>query len=353
VLALERYGGSKETEAAVAGGLAYLASIQSPRGFWGSAEDRHEKYGHVAVGKTALALLAFLGAGHTPVSNTAYTEVARKAVDFLLAIQDGPTGHFGYTEAYSHGIATYALAECYAITREESLRGPIERAVGQILLHQEGNEDPRFFGGWGYYYPDGRVFDPWPRVSITAWQVMALESAQLGGLSIDSKVFARAKGFLQRSWDEERGAYSRRAVSGRRTTCPARLRRPLRARSSARDLSSVAFSTARSFSSAHRGLPFHGRRRLRPRPGQRLLLYYGTLAMFRVERAGSVERGHEGHLAARAGDQRLWKPICIPPRTRDDDEDRSTPRRQRPHSRDLLPLLHTALEGAVARSSVR
>ncbi|MHC4831660.1 MAG: hypothetical protein ACYTFT_15105, partial [Planctomycetota bacterium] len=64
-LALEAHGGSEETEAAVARGLAYLASKQKRNGYWGSADDRHEKYEHVAVGKTGLALLAFLGAAHT------------------------------------------------------------------------------------------------------------------------------------------------------------------------------------------------------------------------------------------------------------------------------------------------
>ncbi len=334
LLALEQYGGSKETEAAVSGGLGYLAGIQSPQGFWGAADDRHEKYGHVAVGKTALALLAFLGAGHTPVSSTEHAEVARKAVDFLLAIQDGPTGHFGYTEAYSHGIATYALAECYAITHEERLRAPIERAVGQILLHQESNDDPRFFGGWGYYYPDGRVFDPWPRVSITAWQVMALESAQLGGLTIDSHVFARAKGFLQRAWDEDRGAFRyshdpTRLGSGY-DILPGSTPAAMFALSLlGEDVASETFARARRFvlERAPRSYRFTGSDDFVHRAqGNLYFWYYGTLAMFRVGNA-AWERWNvamKDTLLPAQESNGSWRPICVyADYAGDDDADRS------------------------------
>ena len=60
--ALKELGGTTETEAAVARGLSYLAHSQTSDGFWGSPTDEHEKYGFVAVGKTALVTLAFLGA---------------------------------------------------------------------------------------------------------------------------------------------------------------------------------------------------------------------------------------------------------------------------------------------------
>ena len=54
-----------------------------------------------------------------------------------------------------------------------------------MQAHQSRDPDPRLFGGWSYYYPDGRTYDRWPRASITAWQVMALESARLGGLAVE------------------------------------------------------------------------------------------------------------------------------------------------------------------------
>jgi hypothetical protein len=204
-IALREHGGSVQTEKAVAAGLAYLAKRQKRPGNWGSRDREHEKYLQACVGKTGLALLAFLGAGHTPDSGTEHAAVTRRAVDFLVSIQDEETGHFGYSESYSHGIATYALAECYALTKDARLKEPIERGVVQILRHQNRTRDQRKAGGWSYYYPDGRTFDAWPRVSITAWQVMALESARLSGLEVADGVFDAARTYLWNSVDRRRG----------------------------------------------------------------------------------------------------------------------------------------------------
>jgi hypothetical protein len=205
VKALEEHGGSADTEVAVVSGLSYLAGVQHADGFWGDADDYQQKYGEMRVGKTALALLAFLGAGHTPASGTQYSENTERAVRVLLGCQDPETGHFGRTASYSHAIATYALAECRALTGDERLRPPLERAVDWILRQQHRHEDPRFHGGWGYYYPDGRVFDRWPRTSVTVWQVMALESARLGGLDVPDRAFDDARTFLLNAHDKARG----------------------------------------------------------------------------------------------------------------------------------------------------
>jgi len=206
--ALEELGGGVETEAAVAAGLEYLAARQRDEGFWGDPDHRDDKYGYVLVGKTGLALLAFLGAGHTQESGTEYSEVVEDAVEFLLAVQGERSGHFGGSSAYSHGIATYALAEAYALTEDERLREPLVAAIAQIARHQNQREgDRRRFGGWSYYYPNDRTYDSWPRVSITAWQVMALESARLGGLEIPPRALADAKEFLLNALDEARGCF--------------------------------------------------------------------------------------------------------------------------------------------------
>jgi len=217
--ALEEFGGSEGTEHAVAMGLSYLASIQNENGCWGQRSDAHEKYLDVRIGKTGLALLAFLGAGHVPGGSTEYAATSARAVRYLLDAQDRETGHFGRSCSYGHGIATYALAECYALTQAADLRAALERAVAEILRNQHAERDPRWYGGWGYYFADGHVWnnDAWPRTSITAWQVMALESARLGGLDVPDDVFQTAREFLQQAWDERAGAF-------RYSHDPARLR---------------------------------------------------------------------------------------------------------------------------------
>jgi len=207
-LALEQYGGTLESERAVQRGLAYLARTQNRDGSWGRPV-RDNKYGRVQVGKTGLALLAFLASGHTQFSETNYTANVGLALEFLLSTQHRGTGHFGITSSYSHGIATYAIAEAYAMTSDPSLRPSLERAVTWILMNQyRETSDPQWFGGWGYYYPDRRrVADEWPRASVAAWQVMALESARIGGLEVPEVHLDAAKIYLLNSFDSRLGQF--------------------------------------------------------------------------------------------------------------------------------------------------
>ncbi len=209
-VAVREGGGSEATERAVQGGLRYLASIQRSKGSWGDANEiNHDsKYRDVRVGKTALAVLAFLGAGHTHQSASEFSPNVARALTWLLARQDPETGHFGDSESYSHGIATYALAECYAITKDAALRPTIERALTHLLsMQQRDTDDPRKEGGWTYYYPEGPGVDDFPRASISAWQVMALESAKVGGIEVPDDALAAARGYFLNSFDPSFGGF--------------------------------------------------------------------------------------------------------------------------------------------------
>jgi hypothetical protein len=204
--ALREHGGTAATEAAVARGLAYLVSIQRRDGSWSDPREVSDKYGLVGVGRTGLCVLAFLGAGHTQHSNTEHSAVVARALEWLVA-QQLASGHVGASDAYSHGIATYALAEAFAITRDERLRAPIERAVAHVLANQRTTGGARNRGGWSYYGDSGPYFDEYARTSITSWQVMALESARLAGIEVPDSAFESARRFLLAAWDEEIGAF--------------------------------------------------------------------------------------------------------------------------------------------------
>ncbi len=205
--ALERFGGTAETEAAVQRGLAYLASRQDEAGRWVGRRDLDRKYGETWIGRSGLCLLAFLGANHTHTSGSEYSPLVARGLAALLAEQDRETGHFGRTSSYSHGITTYALAECLAMTGDERLREPLERAVAWIVRNQERGRDPRSRGGWGYFSPVLRAEDDYARTSVSAWMIMALESARISEVEVPDAVLANAREFLLRKFDERRGYF--------------------------------------------------------------------------------------------------------------------------------------------------
>jgi len=203
--AIEKYGGSVETERAVANGLRYLAKIQKPEGTWGERDVFDDKYGQLYVGKTALCVLAFLGAGHTPTSNSEHSKVVARALEQLLAVQDEDTGAFGMSSSYGHGISTYAIAECYGLTKDPRLRRSLESALTWILHNQGPRRDKKNRGGWGYFSPGLRPEDDYARVSVTSWMVMALESARLSGIDLPPEVLPRAREYLEQSFDQPNG----------------------------------------------------------------------------------------------------------------------------------------------------
>lgn len=205
--ALAQFGGSDATERAVADGLRYLARIQNADGSWGNRERFDDKYGEVSVGKSALCLLAFLGAGHTETSSSEHSQVVARAVQHLLGLQDEATGAFGVSSAYGHGIATYALAECFGMTKDRALLPPLERALTWILDNQGPRRDRRNRGGWGYFSPGLRREDDYARVSVSAWMVMALESARLSGIELPADVLPRAQEYFELAFDAENGWY--------------------------------------------------------------------------------------------------------------------------------------------------
>jgi WD40-like Beta Propeller Repeat len=330
-IALSEHGGGADTELGVARGLAYLASIQNSDGSWGDPDHRDDKYRQVAIGKTGLALLAFLGAGHTAQGGE-HSEVARAAIDFLLAHQKLDTGHFGEGCSYSHGIATYALAECYALTRDEKLRRPLERAVAQILRNQYEGGDERVAGGWSYYYHDGAVFDRWPRASITSWQVMALESARLGGIAVPDASFEAARSFLLHSWDPRLGAFRyshdpERLRSGYPTLPGSTPAAMFALGLLGEDISSAPFDDARRYllERAPSGFRFRGDEAFVTRAtGNVYFWYYGSLALFRLggnewERWNTALK--ETLLPAQEADG-SWPPLDVYAKSYAGDDDR-------------------------------
>ena len=194
-------GGSEETERAVQAALAWLAAAQSTDGRWSAARhgagveravQGHHRQGAGARsdhGVTGLALLAFLGAGNTPRDGD-HAEAVRRGIRFLVERQRADGSLAGDAEffaaLYCHGMATIALAEACAMTGDESLRPPLERAVRHTLAMQHPAT-----GGWRYAAGDRGD------TSQLGWQVMVLASARNAGLAGLEAAQARALPFLQ------------------------------------------------------------------------------------------------------------------------------------------------------------
>ena len=191
-------GGTTLTEAAVARGLRWLANHQNADGSWGLSDFEHAGRcncgGHGAIGGksagTALAMLPFLGAGQTQQAGK-YKEVVARGLNWMLASQakDGDL-RGGSRESggmYSHGQATIVLCEAFAMTGDERLRVPAQKAVDFIVKAQYRD------GGWRY--------DPGPPqqagdTSVVGWQLMALQSARAANLTVPEETLEMAQHFL-------------------------------------------------------------------------------------------------------------------------------------------------------------
>jgi hypothetical protein len=188
---LQSYGGTAKTEAAVALGLQWLAKQQHRNGLWslaGPYSDGSRTENPEAA--TAMALLAFQGAGYTPAGDTQheYTRVVRRAWEALLKrmdengkfFQDVPGTHQLYTQAQ----CTIALCELYAMTADPKYFDAAQKAVDYCVAIQSSK------GGWRY--EPGTDSD----MSVTGWFVMALQSARMAGIEVPSPVFEKIEQFM-------------------------------------------------------------------------------------------------------------------------------------------------------------
>jgi hypothetical protein len=196
-------GGTPESERAVAAALSWLARHQlsdgSSSGHWSLHDYQRMCKGtvcsgpgnyHADAGATAMGLLPFLAAGQNFDTKGPYQQVVWKGLKWLMDHQtnQGDLSAGSGQPMYSHGLATITLCEaCGMATKNDRvLREKAQRAVNFILSAQNAST-----GGWRY--TPGEDGD----TSVVGWQVMALKSAQMAGLSVNPKAFEGAKQFLR------------------------------------------------------------------------------------------------------------------------------------------------------------
>ena len=186
-----------ELTAAVARGLAYLASEQNPDGSFGSG--RYAQ--NVAV--TSLACIAFMADGHLP-GRGRYGDHVERGLQFILS-SASETGLLAADSTngpmYGHGFAALFLGEIYGMTRGGGETAQSERLhealVKSIRLIERTQNDE---GGWRY--------NPVPYdadISVTITQIMALRSARNAGIEVDKNVIDRAVEYVRRCQNPDGG----------------------------------------------------------------------------------------------------------------------------------------------------
>jgi hypothetical protein len=156
---------------------------------------------------TALGLIAFIGAGHTPDAGV-HGDTVRAAIDFLLKVApaDGYFGKIDGSRMYGHGITTLALAEAAGVepdaARRQKMLGTVAAAVQVILDAQDVSKAPHDRGGWRYE-PTSADSD----LSLSGWNALALRAAQNAGIEVPKERVARAVEYVLRCYHKEQKGF--------------------------------------------------------------------------------------------------------------------------------------------------
>ena len=218
--AIAKGGGSHASESAVDAALRWFKKHQSPNGMWDPVAypancqeqpkcepgDIHNAFGsNPTVAMTGYAVLCFLGAGFDHKTPSRFKDTVKKGLHYLVTEQhtDGLMG----VRNYEHAVGTMALAEAFAMTNDNDLKVPAQKAVKFLLDHQikdNGNKaakaeksDKAYATGlgWDYVLPNPERVD----TSVTGWCIMALKSALAGGLNVGTGMEG-AKHWVERAW---------------------------------------------------------------------------------------------------------------------------------------------------------
>lgn len=276
-------GGNPATERAVRAALAWLAASQEADGHWnpkrfGAGQERYvmgENRGgagaNADTGITALALLAFLGSGHTHHEG-AYADNVARGLDYLRRTQ-GANGNLAgqaelFAHTYCHSMAAFAVSEACAMTGDAKLKPIVQRAVAYSLALQHPAD-----GGWRYR--PGDTGD----MSQLGWQLMGLKSAELAGVTVPAVTWTRVERFVR---SVERGAAG--GLAAYRPENP-----PTRAMTAESLFCRQLLTRRRDGGLAPAALD-EARRSLLEEPPGRLMInhyywYYGTIALHRVKDA--------------------------------------------------------------------
>lgn len=197
---LSLYGGTSTTEDAVQLGLKWLTRQQAKDGSWSLRGPYNDgASGENRVAATAMALLAFLGDGHTHLDGE-YRATVGKGIKWLVKQQDRD-GFFAkegqsHQRTYAQAQSSIVVCELYGMTEDSWLRDPAQLAIS----YAERAQGPD--GGWRY-----NPGDPGD-TSVTGWYVMALQSGLAAGLDVDQSTLYKVREFLNQVGSGDGSEYS-------------------------------------------------------------------------------------------------------------------------------------------------
>lgn len=202
-------------------GLLFLRRTQNPNtGAWSGASVQigpvrgTTREGDAAI--TALAVMAFLSAGHVPGEGR-HGAAVEKGIRYVMNAQHR-AGHFGggNWQMYYQGICTLMLAEAAGMTEgalAEELRQRLEKAIEVILTGQRRGATPDA-GGWRYMV-EGFDAD----LSVTGWQLMALRGARNLGCDVPAERIQQAVDYIRRCHDKTTGGFRYTTTQGVTVPC--------------------------------------------------------------------------------------------------------------------------------------
>jgi hypothetical protein len=217
--ATKRFGGSPATESAVEAALLWLKRHQEPGGYWDAhkwkdtgrvfvnrnrGNVKRPATDRVNVSMTGMAMLSFLGAGYTAKAGKHKATVAGAQNWMLKVLDDRANAGQKYgtfdTCNYTQGMATLAIAEAYGMTKTPELRKAAQAAIDVIIANQGPYE------AWNYRDKKGKAGRN--DTSVSGWNLMALKSAKIAGLKVDSGAFQGCMRWLDAATDPANGKCS-------------------------------------------------------------------------------------------------------------------------------------------------
>lgn len=204
---------------AITKGTAWLLGGQAPDGsFPGTPPFRATAKGVPTIiahsgANTALVMEALFAMGHRPRDASPPGEALDAATSWLLGFlerfsagSEGQScaGHADWSRMYGHGMMTLALAQAANYepdaARKQRMLAWLSGGLKVILDAQSVKKADIAQGGWRY---EPRSADS--DISVTLWQVKALDACRLAGLEVPEQAFSSARAYILRSFQDGSG----------------------------------------------------------------------------------------------------------------------------------------------------